>query len=116
MLVHDSDAVREERFQMRGGEGTVKMCHLLTGDALPPHCRLMGTITLDPGCSIGSHVHEDECEIFHFTQGCGRFLDNGAWVDVAAGDTTTTGYGETHSIQNNGTQPLVLTAVIVTRA
>ena len=91
MIYHVSDAVLEERFQMRGGNGTVQINNLMPKEGLPAHCRLFATITLQPGCSIGSHVHEDECEIFSFTQGAGRFLDNGNWTPVQAGDVTTTG-------------------------
>ena len=116
MIYHVSDAVLEERFQMRGGNGTVQINNLMPKEGLPAHCRLFATITLQPGCSIGSHVHEDECEIFSFTQGAGRFLDNGNWTPVQAGDVTTTGYGECHSVENSGDEPLVLTAVIITQA
>lgn len=116
MIYHVSDAVLEERFQMRGGNGTVQINNLMPKEGLPAHCRLFATITLQPGCSIGGHVHEDECEIFSFTQGAGRFLDNGNWTPVQAGDVTTTGYGESHSVENTGDGPLVLTAVIITQA
>ena len=113
MVFHKQDAVLDERFEMRGGQGTVKLLMILPKEGLPKHTRMMAEITLEQGCSIGSHPHDKECEIFYITSGKGRYLDDKQWVDVTEGDVMTCGGGQTHSIENPNAEPLVLTAVIV---
>ena len=49
---------------MRGGEGSVKLEHLLTQDELNNKGRLYAKLTLEPGSSIGYHVHEGEMESY----------------------------------------------------
>ena len=114
MNYHYCDAVLEERTQMRGGNGTVKLLQILPKEGLPKHVRLMSEITLDANCSIGPHVHENECEVFYLLSGEGRYLDDKEWKDCSKGDVLTCGYGEQHSIENPNAEPLVLLAVIVT--
>ena len=85
---------------MRGGDGTVKITNLLTKEELNDKGRLYGIIRLEPGCSIGYHVHEGESEIFHVLCGSALYNDNGTEVIINAGDTTVTASGEGHSIKN----------------
>ena len=42
-------------------------------------------LTLQPGSSIGLHIHEDSCEIMYFLSGTGVCLDDGAEVPVGPG-------------------------------
>ena len=112
-------AAKERHFEikeaMRGGDGSVQL-ETLPKEQLPLHCRLAGTLTLKPGCSIGTHAHEGETEIFCFVSGRGQVEDNGQVIAVQAGDMLTTGCGGTHGVKNTGDQDLVLTACIVTEA
>ncbi|NLO99293.1 MAG: cupin domain-containing protein, partial [Clostridiaceae bacterium] len=70
-------------------------------------------ITLEPGCSIGSHVHDQEEEIYYILSGTGTVNDNGVVKNVGPGDAIKTGDGESHSISNNGDVPLVFLAAII---
>lgn len=88
---------------MRGGDGTVKITGLLTKEELNEKGRLYGVIRLEPGCSIGYHVHEGESEIFHVLKGSALYNDNGTEVTISVGDTTITKSGEGHSIKNTST-------------
>lgn len=88
---------------MRGGDGTVKITGLLTKEELNEKGRLYGVIRLEPGCSIGYHIHEGESEIFYVLTGSALYNDNGTEVTVSAGDTTITKSGEGHSIKNTST-------------
>ena len=36
--------------------------------------RLIGVITLEPGCSIGAHIHENEEEVFYIMEGTATYL------------------------------------------
>ena len=85
---------------MRGGNGTVKISNLLTKEELNEKGRLYGIIRLEPGCSIGYHIHEGESEIFHVLCGSALYNDNGMEITVNAGDTMITSSGQGHSINN----------------
>lgn len=111
MIYRANEHVDELRENMRGGEGTVKLT-ALSGE-LPQHMRLFSTITLEPGSSIGEHVHENETELFYFLSGSGKVLDDGAPFAIAPGDTMITPSGHSHSVINDGTETLVLVAAII---
>ncbi|HHW21873.1 MAG TPA: cupin domain-containing protein [Clostridiaceae bacterium] len=98
---------------MRGGDGQTKMMPIFTKDELMGKCRLFNVITLEPGCSIGTHTHDKEEEIYYILSGKGVVDDNGQIVEVEQGDAIKTGNGEYHSIKNNGDVPLVFMAVIL---
>jgi len=98
---------------MRGGDGSVKIEHLLTADELNNKGRLCAKITLEPGCSIGFHVHENEMESFHIISGEAEYDDNGETVTLHPGDTTHTSAGEGHAIKNKGGTSLEFIALIL---
>ena len=99
--------------KMRGGEGSVKMEQLLTPDELNNKGRLYARITIEPGSSIGHHIHEGEIEAYHVISGEGRYDDNGETVTVYPGDTTYTPNGEGHSMKSVGDVPLEIIALIL---
>ena len=103
----------ELRENMRGGDGTVKITNFAGKEELCEKARLFGKITLEPGCSIGYHVHEGDCEIFHFLSGSAVYNDNGTEITVNAGDTTVTPSGNGHSVRNNTDKPCEILALIV---
>ena len=102
------------RENMRGGGGSVHIYDALPQENLPPHCRLLSPIVLNRGCGIGNHVHEGETEVFYCVSGEGVYDDNGTEHVMQAGDISSTGNGEYHSIRNEKDEPLVLLAVITT--
>jgi mannose-6-phosphate isomerase-like protein (cupin superfamily) len=102
----------ENKEKLRGGEGTA----IFTG-LVPPerarHIKLFSEVRLPPGASIGYHKHEGETEYYVFMSGTGVVNDNGNTCTVRPGDVTITGSGESHSLGNNGSEDLVLYALIV---
>lgn len=112
MYTASSEYIEEKRVAMRGGNGEVILEHI-SKELLPSNVRLMAKITLNKGCSIGYHVHENETEIFHFISGCGKVNDNGCEKIIKSGDTLTTPSGYGHSVQNDNDEPLIIFAVIV---
>ncbi len=113
MIKKGYEMAKEIREQMRGGKGSVELTHILGKDELPGKIRLLAKITLNPGCSIGLHRHEGEKEIFYIIRGQGVIDDNGIRSLVSAGDSVSTGDGESHSVENIGHEPLEMLAVIV---
>jgi mannose-6-phosphate isomerase-like protein (cupin superfamily) len=113
MITRDGEMQAENRENMRGGKGAVKLEHWFKPEAFGAKVRLCTRMTLAPGSSIGSHTHEGEDEIYLVLSGSGLIQENGEWVPTAAGDAILTGKGGTHGVENNGTEPLVIAAVII---
>ena len=112
MVHRKSDYRMDIREKMRDGNGSVQIEHLWEKELNSP-TRMFSRITLNPGCSIGFHRHENEEEIFYIISGQALADDNGSEVVLNPGDTILTGNGDGHAIANNGNEPLVMTAVIV---
>lgn len=113
MIRKPDECISEVRENMRGGDGSVKICHLVNADELYDKGRLFATLTLEQNCGIGYHTHDTDCEIFHILQGDAEYSDNGEIKKVTAGDVLICKKGEGHSIKNIGKTPVVLTALIV---
>ena len=114
MIARNGSLQTELREQMRGGKGTVKLEHWFKPEAFGAKIRLCTRMTIEPGASIGSHAHEGEDEIYLVLSGSGLIRENGEWVPIGAGDAILTGKGGSHGVENTGTEPLVVAAVIAT--
>lgn len=100
--------------QMKGGDGSVKLTNFISDPAeLQNKGRLFSLITLEPGCGIGYHVHEDESELFYIVKGSAIYNDNGTESVVNVGDVMICAPGEGHCIACRGDETCELVAVIV---
>lgn len=113
MFKHQDEMAHEIKEKMRGGEGSVEIMHVFTQNELTGKCRMFAKVTLNPGCSIGTHVHDQEEEIYYILSGSGRADDNGEIKEIHTGDALLTGGGHHHSIENTGSEPLVFMAVVL---
>ena len=114
MIRKQSDYRIDERPEMRGGNGTVRIGRLFeSGTELKSPTRLCAKLYLEPGVSIGFHRHENEEEIFVIVKGQGEIDDNGTLKQVAAGDSILTGNGAGHAVRNTGSETLEILAVII---
>lgn len=113
MIRKNNECNVELRENMRGGDGTVKIRNLAAKEELCDKGRLFAEITLEPGSSIGYHVHEGDTEIFRILQGTAEYSDNGEIKTVEAGDVLICPEGTGHSIKNIGDIDVVMTALIV---
>jgi len=98
---------------MRGGEGTVKIEHLLTPEELNNKGRLYAKISVAPGASIGFHVHENEMEAFFIISGEAQYDDNGETVTLLPGDIAYTPVDTGHAVKSTGNTPLEMIALIL---
>ncbi len=104
----------EYREHMRDGNGTVQITNLIDSNAeLNEKGRLFGKITLNPGCSIGYHVHEKDAELFYIIKGTATYIDGETTKTVTAGDVTICPVGTGHGIANETDEVVELVAVIV---
>ena len=68
--------------------------------------------TLAPGHSIGLHTHDTSSEIIFILSGNGKTVCDGVEETVTAGDCLYCKKGSSHTLINNGTEPLVFYAVV----
>lgn len=96
-----------------GGKGQVVLRHILNEGELNGKCRMYAEVTLAPGCSIGDHPHHGETETYYILHGTGTYSDNGEKRPVQPGDITFCADGNTHGLENTGTEDLVFMALII---
>lgn len=104
----------EIKVNMRGGDGEAAIKTVLEKGEYKSKARLIATITLEKGSSIGEHIHEDEEEIFIIQQGTATYNDNGEIKTLKKGDACLCLGGQKHSIRNDYDETLVFTAIIIT--
>ena len=114
MIRKEQECKIEYREHMRDGDGTVQITNFITGPAeLNEKGRLFAKITLNPGCSIGYHLHDKDAELLYIIKGTAEYNDNGEIRTVTAGDVTICPTGESHGIANKTDEVVELAAVIV---
>lgn len=114
MIKRSSEMKVNLKENMRGGNGTVIVTDVLNSGEYKGKSRLLGVITLEKGCSIGAHIHENEEEVFYIIEGSAVYNDNGKIETLYKGDSCVCLSGQTHSIANESDETLKLFAVILT--
>lgn len=114
MIKNPENMLVEIKNNMRGGVGDVEIVSLLNQGEYKGKSRLIAKITLDKGCSIGYHIHENEEEIFYLVSGNAIYNDNGIEKEISPGTCTLTLGGESHGVKNNGDTTVVILATILT--
>ena len=113
MLRKREDHIIEYRC-IHGGNGEIEGHKIIEcPEELCGKGRLFNIMIMQPGETIGEHVHKGEEEIFHFLSGTAEYNDNGTTVQVGHGDTVFCCDGERHSMVNTGDEPLVFVSLIV---
>lgn len=114
MIKRNENMTSTVKVNMRGGDGQVIIKDILDKGEYNGKARLIGTIHLAPGCSIGEHIHENEEEVFYIIEGTAVYNDNGEKVILGKGDSCVCLGGQKHSIKNETETELVVFAVILT--
>lgn len=96
MIKREKDMTVVVNEAMRGGDGSVKIRHMLDKGEYAGKTRMISSITLEPGCSIGEHIHENEEEIFYVARGTVTYNDNGKEEILNAGDSCICLGGQKH--------------------
>lgn len=114
MIKKSADFKKESRENMRGGSGAVKFEHVWEPcSEMKSNTRLFSRLILEKGCSVGTHAHDNEEEVFYVLQGTAEFTENGVKTILHTGDTSITGGGSSHSIACLGDETCVVLAVII---
>ena len=113
MIKRKASMETDIRERMREGSGEVEIQHIFKKEELKGKTRLVARLTLRQGCSIGTHAHEKEEEIFYVLKGEGVATENGETFILKEGDAMVTGNGASHAIENQSERPLELFAAIL---
>ncbi len=113
MIRQSKECFKEIREGMRGGNGSVEITNFVNADELYNKGRLFGKITLNPGCGIGYHIHENESEIFYIIKGSAVYNDNGVGRVLKDGDVAICKDGQGHRIDNTSDSTVELVALII---
>lgn len=98
----------------KGGAGVLKKQTILrTEDEMYGKGRVFSQMTLDPGSEIGHHTHHGDGETYYILKGEGTYETNGETYKVSAGDVLFADDGDEHFLRAEGTEPLVLIALVL---
>lgn len=113
MIIRKNERNPESIQNMRGGDGTVNKLNYFASNVVPK-VKMLSEIRLESGCSIGTHSHMGESEIFICKEGELLLNNNGEEVVLSVGEAAICLSGETHGIANHGKIPAAVYAVIIT--
>ena len=113
-FVRRSEEKEVFRKNIQNGPGEVEMHKILNDpEEMFGKGRLFNHIFIEPGNGVGWHIHHGDGEIYYILKGEGEYSDNGTLVTVHAGDVTSVGDGEGHSLINTGKETLEAIALIL---
>ena len=112
MIIKKEEQVRSLVANMRGGEGSVDKREYQFAQ-MPENAKMFAEIRLEPGCSIGTHRHIGEYEIFFCKEGEITVNDNGTEKTMRTGDFGICADGETHGIANRTDKTAAVYAAII---
>ena len=98
---------------LRGGEGEVTLFNFMTEQEARGAGRLFAKIVIEPGNSVGAHVHEGDMEAYYVLKGSALLSDNGGEVTMEPGDCHICPDGQSHSIKCVGEEALELIAIVL---
>lgn len=97
-----------------GGEGIVRMRRIVSDPAeLLWEARAFVEQTLEPGASIGPHVHLGEAELLYVLSGVGVHTANGEKITLKPGVFLCIEPGLEHTYRNTGAEELRILAIVL---
>ncbi|SDL27263.1 cupin domain-containing protein [Lacicoccus qingdaonensis] len=93
------------------GEGIIgiEKCETASHDVL----KAVVKVKVPVGGSIGYHQHNDDYEGYYILNGKGTFQEKDGHFKVYAGDFCLIQKGESHGIVNDGSEDLIIFAVVL---
>jgi len=113
MLIKKAERLKETKQAMRQGPGEVQFLHIANKDDTFNHVKMYANISLKPGCGIGKHIHENECEIITVLKGEADYFDDDTNYKVHEGDVLLCPAGHSHGITNNTKEDFEFIGLIV---
>lgn len=113
MIRRKEECSTEIREHMRGGDGQVFIRNLFEKSELLGRSRMLGVLTLEPGCGVGKHDHQNEQEYFCVLKGDPIYYDDDEEIQLHEGDVTICEDGHSHAIVNRSDEPAYVLACIL---
>ncbi|MCF7689426.1 MAG: cupin domain-containing protein [Cephaloticoccus sp.] len=116
MIIKGTATSVSETRNCHGGTGLLT-CRELYGDYLRADAgiKFVHDDVIEPGASIGEHLHNGDEEFYYILEGTGEMTLDGAPFTVQPGDFCFTQNGHRHSLRNTGAQPMRFLVVCVNR-
>lgn len=73
---------------------------------------LVGLNAFEPGQAHALHAHAGMDKVYHVLEGAGQFLLDGRELPMRAGDLLVAPEGVPHGVRNNGSQRLLVLAIL----
>jgi mannose-6-phosphate isomerase-like protein (cupin superfamily) len=104
-IANDASGLATTHAQV-GGEGLCRWKMLMNGMHLEGEWNCVEYVVIEPGASVGEHVHVRTEEIYYILSGRAVVTMDGAEMDAGPGDLITTPIGSAHSIANRGDEDM----------
>ncbi|MDV9194449.1 cupin domain-containing protein [Streptomyces sp. Wh19] len=105
LIKNDISGLAHTRSQV-GGEGVCRWKMLMNGMHLEGQWNCVEFVVIEPGASVGEHVHMRTEEIYYIISGRAVVTMDGERIDARPGDLITTPIGSSHSIANHGDEDM----------
>lgn len=106
MILRHSESPVRELPNCHEGTGMVRCRELLADySRTVPGFKFIHDNVIEPGATIGEHVHRGEEELYIVLEGSGRMIVDGEQVPVGPGDACLTRDGHSHGMIN-GDEPM----------
>lgn len=111
MIKNCSNRVMVEN--LRDGIGPASVQTLIGKGDLLQDVSFVGIVRLEPGSSIGYHLHDSDGEIYYVLSGSGKFYKSKTeTIDIQEGDLTYIHPSSGHGIVNTSKEELTLLAIV----
>ena len=104
VIEHDADVAKNEPGTHQGGGQTVGYSFF---SKVPNMKLVFRKRAFKPGSGVGHHVQKED-EIYYVLSGTGTMVLDGRTVDITPGTAVLTRPGSSHSLQQTGTDDLVV--------
>jgi mannose-6-phosphate isomerase-like protein (cupin superfamily) len=111
MIRRRAQAREEVREAMRGGLGKALLREYIAPGEMTG-VEFVSVVTLEPGASVGEHIHEGTEELYLVLEGSGVATLDAARFDVGQGDSYLVRDGHSHGLENGTGLPLTFVAVL----
>jgi mannose-6-phosphate isomerase-like protein (cupin superfamily) len=105
LIQNDTSGLAHTRCQV-GGEGVCRWKMLMNGMHLEGEWNCVEFVVIEPGASVGEHVHVRTEEIYYIISGHAVVTMDGARIHARPGDLITTPIGSSHAISNHGDEDM----------
>lgn len=97
----------------KDGAGHIENFPILTPDEMYGKGRVCSFMKLQPGCEVGRHKHEGDCEVYFILSGKGSYQLGDEVFPVEAGDIAFVDDGEEHALLNDSDEVMEFLALVL---